>query len=58
LKVHIAKVGSAGMSKFINWSLPAWLRKKDAATSLLSHLLTKGEKSIILGFCNPRGKPR
>ena len=58
LKVHIAKVGKAEITEFVNSRRPAWLKKEDAATSLLSHLDTKGEKSTILGFVKPRDRPR
>ena len=54
----IQKVGKAEKTELVNSSLLAWFRKVEVATYLLSHLLTKGEKSITFGFVRPRGKPR
>jgi len=56
--VLIQKVGKAQKTELVNSSLPAWLRKVDVAASLLSHLLTSGEKSMTLGFVNPNGNPK
>ena len=56
--VLMQKVGKAEKTELVNSSLLAWLRKIDVAASLLSHLLTRGEKSMTLGFVNPRGRPR
>jgi hypothetical protein len=52
------KVGKAENTELVNSSLPAWFKKVEVATNLLSHLLTSGEKSMILGFVKPRGKSR
>lgn len=47
-KVLIANVRRAVVTEFAISSLPAWLRKQDVAISLLSHLVTSGEKSMTL----------
>jgi len=50
-----AKVGSVVMTELAICNLPARLRKLEVATSLLSHLLTRGEKSMNFGFVRLRG---
>jgi len=57
-KVPMQNVGKAENTEFVNFSLPAWFRKDDVAANLLSHLFTRGEKSITLGFVKLRGNPR
>jgi hypothetical protein len=39
-------------------SFPACDRNSEVLTSLLSHLVTRGRKSSILGFVRPRGRPK
>ena len=57
-KVPMKNVGKAKNIEFVNSSLPAWFRKDEVAANLLSHLFTRGEKSITLGFVKLRGNPR
>ena len=52
------KVGKAEKIEFVTSSLPAWLKKIEVVANLLSHLLTKGEKSITFGFARLNGNPR
>jgi len=52
------KVGSAESTEFVISIRPAWLRKVEVAASLLSHLVTKGEKSMIFGLVRLKGRPR
>lgn len=52
------KVGKAEKTEFVSWSLPAWLRKVEVAANLLSHLLTRGEKSMTLGLVRLKGSPK
>lgn len=54
----IQKVGRAEKIELVSSSLPACFRNAEVAASLLSHLLTRGEKSITLGFVRLRGNPR
>lgn len=54
----IQKVGKAMKIEFVTSSLPAWLRNMEVAAGLLSHLLTRGEKSITFGFVRLRGSRR
>ena len=54
-KVHIKKVGRAVKTELVSWSFPAWERKREVLTNLLSHLLTKGMKSSTFGLVRPRG---
>jgi hypothetical protein len=44
-----AKVGRAVITELAICNLPAWLRKLKVATSLLSYLVTRGEKSMAFG---------
>jgi hypothetical protein len=57
-KVPMQKVGNAEKTEFVNSNLPAWLRKVDVATNLLSNLFTRGEKSMTLGLVRLKGSPR
>jgi uncharacterized protein YhfF len=56
--VHMAKVGRALKTEFTNSNLPAWLRKAEVLTNLLSHLVTMGQKSATVGLVKLRGSPR
>lgn len=58
MKVLMQKVCNVEKIEFVTSSLPAWFRKAEVAASLLSHLLTRGEKSITLGFVRLRGSPK
>jgi len=58
LKVHMAKVGRAEKTAFVNSNLPAWLKKEEMLMSLLSHLLTKGHKSATVGLEMLSGRPK
>ena len=49
-KVLIKKVGREVKTKLVIWSLPAWERKREVLTSLLSHLVTRGKKIIHFWF--------
>jgi hypothetical protein len=53
-KVHIANVGRAVKTALVSSNLPASERKKEKATSLLSHLETKGQKSATVGLVRLR----
>jgi hypothetical protein len=57
-KVLMQKVGKAKKTEFVSWSLPAWLRKVEVAANLLSHLLTRGEKSMTLDLVRLKGSPK
>jgi hypothetical protein len=58
LKVHMIKVGRAEKTAFVNSNLPAWLKKEEMLMSLLSHLLTKGQKSANVGLEMLSGRPK
>ena len=51
-------VGKALRIAFVIYNLPAWLKKDETVTNLLSHLDTRGQKSATVGFVTLRGKPR
>lgn len=57
-KVPIKKVGSEVKTELTICNFPAWERKREVLTNLLSHLVTSGRKSSILGLVSPRGSPR
>jgi len=57
-KVHIAKAGRAVKTALVSSNLPASERKEENATSLLSHLETKGQKSATVGLERLKGKPK
>jgi hypothetical protein len=52
------KVGKSENTELVNYSVLAWLRKSEVATNLLSHLLTRGEKSMTLGLVKLKGSPK
>lgn len=53
--VLMAKVGKADMTVFVSCKRPASVRKDEKATSLLSHLETRGQKSATVGLVILRG---
>jgi len=57
-KLHIEKVGNADKTALVSCNLPASLRKEEKATSLLSHLVVRGQKSATEGLVRDKGKPR
>jgi hypothetical protein len=57
-KVLIAKVGKALKIALVSSNLPAWLKKEEILTNLLSHFVTKGQKSATVGLERLRGRPK
>jgi hypothetical protein len=55
--VHVANVGKAEKTAFVNCNLPAWLRNEEMLDRRFSQRLTSGKKTIV-GFVRLRGKPR
>jgi len=51
-------VGKALRTTFVICNLPAWLKRDETITNLLSYLDTRGQKSATVGFVRLRGKPR
>jgi hypothetical protein len=49
--------GGADSTELTISSLPAWLRKFEVETSLLSILYTRGNMSSTFGLFGPRGNP-
>jgi hypothetical protein len=56
LKVHRCNVGIAEKNVFVTCNLPAWERKVDVVTNLLSHFKMRGRQSLTLGFVVPKGR--